>query len=390
MLRRIGIGRPGKSRRKGPVVDLNDIGDVFNFRQVEHVEVDPDAPMGLTGLPKKWAAVLEVSGIEKSEAMAHPEEVVKVLQHHIEGPAKPPNERALKDEMLSAIKIQKSNPKRSYTRLKKLGEGAAGEVYEVKDRAGKHWAVKVAPESELENVKQEIAIHALSTHANIVHYKETFLFDSKVWMIIELMTGGALVDLVGDDITWGEPEIAFVCKEMLKGLAFMHRHHRMHRDIKSDNILVSLDGKVKLADFGFAVGLTEEKNKRKSIVGTPYWMAPELIRGIEYDGKIDVWSLGITAIEMAEGEPPLINEKPLRALLLITVNAPPTLQEQNRWSKKFHHFLKSSLVSDPTKRASTDQLLMHPFILDSCSPQKFSAFAKKIVRTKAGEDTSTY
>ena len=115
-------------------------------------------------------------------------------------------------------------------------------------------------------------------------------------------------EVLGRAISWSEAQIAFVCKMCLKGLSYLHRHHRLHRDIKSDNILIDLDGNVKLADLGFAIGLTPERSRRTSVVGTPYWMAPELIRGLEYDSKVDVWSLGITVIEMAEGEPPLMDD----------------------------------------------------------------------------------
>ena len=145
-------------------------------------------------------------------------------------------------------------------------------------------------------------------------------------------------------------------------LAFMHREYRLHRDIKSDNVLINYDGHVKVADFGFAINLTSEQSKRTSVVGTPYWMAPELIRGSEYDYKVDVWSTGITAIEMAEGEPPLLNEPPLRALLLITTNRSPTLKKKQMWTTEFHHFLATCLHMHPEKRSSSEQLLLHPFI----------------------------
>jgi serine/threonine protein kinase len=209
------------------------------------------------------------------------------------------------------------------------------------------------------------------------------------------------------------------------GLAYLHRNHKLHRDIKSDNILVDFTGAVKIADFGFAVGLTEEQDKRRSVVGTPYWMAPELIRGLEYDAKVDVWSMGITALEMAEGEPPHLHEPPLRvsnvyplprcggtfsnvvadlvqALLLITTQSSPTLKA-DKWSAKFRHFLKCSLHMDPVKRASSEQLLLvctpcyisdalttrsmrlvlqHPFIQTACTQSEFSKFASHILTAR--------
>merc|ERR1712070_845056 len=125
---------------------------------------------------------------------------------------------------------------------------------------------------------------------------------------MEFMDGGALTEMVGKQKKWEEPMIAYVLQKMLMALAFLHRSHRLHRDIKSDNVLVDFNGDVKLADFGFAIGLTQEQDKRRSVVGTPYWMAPELIRGLPYDDKVDVWSTGITAIEMCEGEPPLMDK----------------------------------------------------------------------------------
>jgi len=196
---------------------------------------------------------------------------------------------------------------------------------------------------------------------------------------MEFVHGGTLTEVLGPTIDIPEPLIAYVCKQMLLGLAFVHRQHRLHRDIKSDNVLVAFDGAVKLADFGFAVGLTEEQDKRRSVVGTPYWMAPELVRGLEYDAKVDVWSLGITALELAEGEPPHLHEAPLRALLLITTQPAPTLRHADKWSAKFKHFLKCCLHTDPAKRASAESLLVHPFIATAATQAEFAALASRIL-----------
>jgi serine/threonine protein kinase len=285
--------------------------------------------------------------------------------------------------VLKAIQIGTVNPTKIIRREKKLGEGAGGVVYVATDlRTNEKIAVKLSPLSDLDNIKNEIAMHALSQHPNIVEYKETFAHEDSLWILLEFMEGGALTDILGRSIKWKESHIAYVCREMLKGLAFMHRNHRLHRDIKSDNVLVDFTGRVKLADFGFAVGLTAEEDKRKSVVGTPYWMAPELIRGLEYDFKVDVWSLGITSIEMAEGEPPLIDEQPLRALLLITIQPSPTLQKQSQWSNAFNHFLKRCVMVRPEDRASTDQLLMHPFMKTCCELPEFGEFAKKTLQAR--------
>jgi len=359
------------------------IGTPYNFQHIEHVGVDERSSTGFTGLPDQWRALLKTSGISKEEVSAHPQEVLDVLQFHIEGPGpKIPSRQTLQRDMLKAVEIGDFDPNKIIRREKKLGEGAGGVVYLATDQRTKEkCAVKVSPISDLENLRSEISLHALSSHENIVSYKETVAWQEEVWIVLEYMNGGALTDVLGRGVTWKESAIAYVCKQSLMGLTFLHRHHRLHRDIKSDNILVDFDGRVKLADFGFAVGLTSEEAKRKSVVGTPYWMAPELIRGLEYDQKVDVWSLGITAIEMADGEPPLIDEQPLRALLLITIQPSPAVAHPENWSNAFNHFLKRCLMTRPEQRASTEQLLMHPF-LRTASKQDFMAHVQNVLGSR--------
>lgn len=173
-------------------------------------------------------------------------------------------------------------------------------------------------------------------------------------------------------------------REAAKGLEYLHFSHRIHRDIKSDNILVDVDGTVKLADFGFAANMTQERSKFNSVVGTPYWMAPELIKGKKYDGKVDVWSLGITALELADGEPPFLHEvEPLRALFLITISPAPGLRRPERWSEDLNHFLYVALKVKARRRASSTQLLMHPFMGCVSTKAKFGAFIKKQIKKRA-------
>jgi len=184
-------------------------------------------------------------------------------------------------------------------------------------------------------------------------------------------------------VPFPEACIAYVTRVLLEGLAFLHGQKRMHRDIKSDNILVDFNGAVKIADFGFAVGLSEEAAKRKSIVGTPFWMAPELIRGVEYDGKVDVWSLGITALEMADGEPPYLKEPPLRALFLVASSTvAPGLKEPHTWSHHFRTFLERALDPNPGSRASAAELLAHPFVASACEMEDFAKFASHVLRAR--------
>jgi len=379
--------KKGKKGKKGGDDDIEiSVTMPYQIQHLEHVGVDARSSTGFTGLPDRWRNLLKVSGISRQEIEEHPQEVLDVIQFHLEGPPpKMPTRQTLQRDMLKAVEIANKDPDSIIQRTKKIGEGAGGTVYTATDkRTKKKVAVKVTPMSDLENVKNEIAMHSLSQHENIVSIIETVAFREELFIVMELMEGGALTDCLGRGVEFSEGNIAYVCKQTLLGLSFLHKSHRLHRDIKSDNILVDFSGRVKLADFGFAVGLTEEENRRKSVVGTPYWMAPELIRGLEYDAKVDVWSLGITVIEMCDGEPPLIDEQPLRALLLITIQASPTVEQPSKWTNELNHYLKRSLMTRPEQRAATDQLLMHPFFAPDrvASPATFGQHVKRVLSSR--------
>ncbi|KAA6377708.1 MAG: putative Serine/threonine-protein kinase pakC [Streblomastix strix] len=189
---------------------------------------------------------------------------------------------------------------------------------------------------------------------------------------MDYMAGGSLTNFITCFEVIGEQIIAYFCKQILQGLDYLHQNHRIHRDIKSDNVLLGLHGEVKIADFGFCAQLTEEMQKRRSIVGTPYWMSPELIQGLEYDELTDIWSLGITALECADGEPPLMNLPALKALFYIATRPPPTTKEPHKWSSKFNDFLSRCLQHDIKKRWSAQKLLSHPFIEQACDANVIS------------------
>ncbi|GBG25018.1 Protein kinase, putative [Hondaea fermentalgiana] len=364
-----------------------EIGTPFNFQKHDHVEVDPQSETGFKGLPTEWEDVLKTSGITKDDVQENPEVVLDVLRFHFQGP-KPqlPSKSVLKALMMEKWEIKTMDPNKMFRKEKKLGEGAGGVVYKVTDlRTGEIKAVKIAPMDELVYIKQEIAIHAMAEHANVVQYGEAIAWQESIWISMEYIDGGNLYDLVGDRLPkWPEPLMAYVCQQILIALAHMHRKHLLHRDIKSDNVLVGYNGIVKLADFGFAIAVTREESKRKSLVGTPYWMAPEVIKQQDYDAKVDVWSLGITAMELAEGDPPFMDEVPHRALMLIASQKEgPKLKKPNRWSEEYNTFLARCLAKDPAERWSSEQLLLEDeFIKTAATRAEFSTWATQILNGK--------
>jgi len=280
-----------------------------------------------------------------------------------------------------------------YTLKDKVGEGAVGNVYLAQHNiTSNNVAVKEMEITE-KNVKLltiEIAILKSSDHPNIIKYYDSFLLSKrKLWLIMEFMHGGCLTDVLerfNDGLRLSELQIARVCLESLKGLNYLHNNNRVHRDIKSDNILINTGGAIKLADFGFAAQLTQSRTQRTTVVGTPYWMAPELIRGQPYDSKVDVWSLGIMAMEMAEGDPPYMQHPPLRALFLITTKGIPPLVKPEAWTSKFKDFIQKCLTVEPVDRLDSSELLKHPFLNQKMSPQNeiylASMEAKKIKESK--------
>ncbi|XP_051782131.1 mitogen-activated protein kinase kinase kinase kinase 4 isoform X7 [Erpetoichthys calabaricus] len=312
--------------------------------------------------------------------------------------------KSLVDIDLSSLR----DPAGIFELVEVVGNGTYGQVYKGRHvKTGQLAAIKVmdVTEDEEEEIKLEInMLKKYSHHRNIATYYGAFIkksppgHDDQLWLVMEFCGAGSITDLVkntkGNSLK--EDWIAYISREILRGLAHLHAHHVIHRDIKGQNVLLTENAEVKLVDFGVSAQLDRTVGRRNTFIGTPYWMAPEVIACDEnpdatYDYRSDLWSCGITAIEMAEGAPPLCDMHPMRALFLIPRNPPPRLKSK-KWSKKFFSFIEACLVKNYMQRPPTDQLLKHPFIRDQPNERQVRIQLKDHIdrtRKKRGEKDET-
>ncbi|KAH9839818.1 Pkinase-domain-containing protein [Rhodofomes roseus] len=309
----------------------------------------------------------------RASAQPPPSAATASLQKVANGPGATPRRREKKEKdkakdedivkRLQAI-CTDADPTRLYRNLVKIGAGASGGVYTAY-QVGTNMSVAIKqmdlekqPKKDL--IINEILVMRASRHPNIVNYIDSFLYKNELWVVMEYMEGGSLTDVVTANLM-SEGQIAAVSRETAQGLEHLHRHGVIHRDIKSDNVLLSMNGDIKLTDFGFCAQISDGNAKRTTMVGTPYWMAPEVVTRKEYGPKVDIWSLGIMAIEMIEGEPPYLNQNPLKALYLIATNGTPAIANPEALSPVFRDYLAKTLEVDAEKRPNATEILQHPF-----------------------------
>ncbi|KAI7900090.1 kinase-like domain-containing protein [Cokeromyces recurvatus] len=383
------------------------IGKPYNVQHNIHVQV---GKYGFKGLPLEWQKILLASGVPE-EVVQNNRKTVENLMHHIRMPdslqsdnkqqlefkekkemtlpigyAPPSRARSSKLLHLSLFKSSidipplpeiddsslfmnsVTDPNTLYTDFILIAEGESGPMYAAKHTSTKRIvAIKKIPhkaEEKLSKIRNELTTMKMSRHPNVVEFIACYTTPEEIWVVMECMDV-SLADIISIEPLqprMREDQIARVARDILRALCRIHRLNRIHRDIRSDNILLNLRGEIKLADFGHCAQLSKSQPERNSIVGTPYWMAPEVIKGLNYNAKIDIWSLGVVLIEMAEGNPPYVEYPPLRALFLIVSNGLPPLKEPDRWSEPFKDFLKLCTIENPEERPDAETLLKHHFL----------------------------
>lgn len=325
------------------------------------------------GLSDEDVDLLTGMGVSPEQFLLQKDVITGVL-NTVKGSTRP-HRQSLQDYIESHISIKLENPFDTYTIVSTLGQGTFGTVY-----CGycnrRYYAIKeYQSTSDFGQVQYEIGLQCRTTHPNIVTVYDVYYHNDRFYVTMEYMNYGSLTYLIHTNVKIPESVIAYVCKEVLLALRALHKNNEIHRDIKSQNILIDREGNVKISDFGSAAVLTIERSTRHTLVGTPLWMAPELINKKDYNTAVDIWSLGITAIEMAEKYPPYMNETdPNRIMYRIATSTSPALVNPSDWSHSFNDFLGYALEIDVNKRFSATQLLDHPFCSMACTKKEFRIF----------------
>lgn len=270
-------------------------------------------------------------------------------------------------KILEADGTTNKNPEEDFQCLDKLGEGSFGSVWKALHRTtGQIVAIKRVPvDDDLDELIGEIDFMKTLRSPHIIQYYKSYWKSGELWIVMEYCGAGSCCDIMKiTESLLNEDQIAYVTKQTLLGLEYLHKERKIHRDVKAGNVLLTEKGDVKLADFGVSGQISDNMAKRKTVTGTPFWMAPEVIQEVGYDFKADIWSLGITVIELALGAPPYSEMHPMRAIFMIPSKPPPTLEDNDEvsWTPHMKDFLAKALTKDPDARPTATQLLQHPWI----------------------------
>ncbi|XP_069765136.1 serine/threonine-protein kinase PAK 4-like [Narcine bancroftii] len=358
------VGMPHDVKHNGPNATKN----ILNNTEQAHFKTTQTEPARPSLAPHASDTHLARAPQPSSPALYPPQP----LGPDSRSPQREP-QRVSHEQFRAALQmvVDPGDPRSYLDNFIKIGEGSTGIVCIATVKGtGKLVAVKkmdLRKQQRRELLFNEVVIMRDYHHENVVEMYNSYLVDDELWVVMEFLEGGALTDIV-THTRMNEEQIATVCLSVLKGLAVLHAQGVIHRDIKSDSILLTHDGRVKLSDFGFCAQVSKDVPRRKSLVGTPYWMAPELISRLPYGPEVDIWSLGIMVIEMVDGEPPYFNEPPLKAMKMIRDNLPPKLKNGQKVSPLLKGFLDRLLVRDPSQRAMATELLKHPFLSKAGHP----------------------
>ncbi|OHS92991.1 STE family protein kinase [Tritrichomonas foetus] len=378
--------------------DTNTYMDGFVISKVQSVEhvihVDYNSETGFSGLPPEWEKLLKVSGFKQAEVINNPDAVISAMNFMQNPQPKPPEPDEDEIAPLEQVRplpelaeiLKEGDPRDFLQDMKKIDEGSTCVVYSAKYN-GETIAVKKIKLNEKNEtiLLNETRLLASMEDPRIIKFISAHRVDDILWILMEYMDAGSLTT-IATFCECKEPHIAYFAREVLYALDYMHKQNKIHRDIKTDNVLLNAKGEVKLGDFGYTAQLNDNSDRRKSIVGTPYWMAPELIRGKAYAFEVDIWSLGVLCRELADGEPPYIELPPMKALYMIVANGLPPIKEPEKHSAVFLDFIQHCTRIDPKLRPTAEELLKHPFIQKACEIEYIPPLIKLAEELAAEEE----
>ena len=355
-----------------------EISGPYNFQKLQHAEHDPDSATGISVSGKEKIKTTEIKNlgmVKKKSCRSNSVDDKDAEFFHFskfEESKKLPLCKSTKarDEIYQAVpKTNHQNFMNDYDSINQIGEGSFSAVHIAKKSPV---VLKIAPVDC--DLRIETGLQSLCSHPNVVEVLDYYFYNHEFCVVTEFVDGGSLAEILEPNIDFSEKHVAYICLEVLQGLELIHNHNRIHRKIYSDSILIGSNGDCKIYDFEYAAFLTQERPLRNSVVGKLFWMAPELIRQDNYDAKVDIWSMGVTLLEMTNDELPFADEESDEEVksLISTLQDSPTVNDTSKWSEDLQHFLSMCLAVNPKERASATTLLKHKFLDKACSKHEFS------------------